>query len=105
MDKTIENLKASPGKHAMAPWTERNRTGGTITIQDGKNFPIIEVKRFKDTLAECDATARLVIASPEILFELGGIADALRDGTRVVIDPDSVKAKRIFKALEAAEKI
>ena len=47
-------------------------------------------------------SARAQVA--ELLHELGGIYDALQAGETVTIEPFSVKAARIEKAIAAAEK-
>ncbi len=49
------------------------------------------------------ANARLITAVHNLLYELGGIADALKAGDAVFIEPNSVKAKRIHEAMAKAE--
>ena len=49
------------------------------------------------------ANANAIAAVPEMMHELGGIADALAAGGIVTIEPGSVKAAAIAKAIAKAE--
>jgi hypothetical protein len=93
--------KETQTQHTPGPWTvERYNTHPHYEIYaDGPQ----RVACAEDHLSESIANARLIAAAPDLLAELGGIADALAEGRTVTIESGSVKAERIRAAIAKAE--
>jgi len=92
--------------HTERPWCYANSRIWSISHEiaqlkqrktDGFPAAIIAARK------EVEANGRLIETAPDLLFVLGGLTDALREGRTVTIEPESVLACRIITVVEAAE--
>ncbi len=86
------------GKQWTVGWKDRGMGHGDYGVIDETGKLIAEVK------TGMGEDACLLAAAPDLLHELGGIADALAADETITIEPGSVKAKRIEAAIAKAEK-
>ncbi len=99
----------SESKHTPGPWRAivsepcRGDPFGDAMVNTPNATSAICCHKSGATLAEDRANAVLVAAAPDLLHELGAIADALRAGETVTIEPGSVRAGAILAVVAKAE--
>lgn len=92
-------------KHSQAPWTVDTDGGFPWHVKSGEET-VCRIGGSETAVVDeevNEANAKLLIAAPELLHELGGIDDALAHGETIHIEPGSVKHAAISAAVAKAE--